>query len=242
MMASSIASLLNMPVNPPVKLARTLLKVQVVDLLRSQIILGRIPPGTPLVERDLAETLQISRVPVRDALQELEKEGLVLCTATNRRSVIQLTKRDIQELYEVRLQLEQLAVEQAARNRSPAHREQLSATLAAMQRAFDEHDQPAFPRTDVDLHRAIWAQADNRHLEKMLQTMAGQLFMFASINTQLYDWAEVVELHRDLVSHINDGSVDGARASIERHMQNSLDRALRAFRSSSAESGLGTSD
>jgi DNA-binding GntR family transcriptional regulator len=236
-MASSIASLLTMPVNSPVKLERTLLKAQVVELLRSQIILGRIPPGTPLVERDLAETLQISRIPVRDALHELEKEGLVLATATNRRSVIRLTKRDIQELYEVRLQLEMLAVEQAARNRLPAHREQLSTALSAMERAFDQHDQPAFPRADVDLHRAIWAQADNRHLEKMLQTMAGQLFMFASINTQLYDWAEVVELHRDLVWHINSGSPDGARASIERHMQNSLDRALRAFRSPSGESG-----
>jgi len=135
----------------------------------------------------------------------------------------------------VRLQLEQLAVEQAARNRLPAYREQLSTILAAMERAFHEHDQSAFPRTDVDLHRAIWAQADNRHLEKMLQTMAGQLFMFASINTQLYDWAEVVELHHDLVGQINAGSLAGARASIERHMQNSLDRALRAFRSSSCD-------
>jgi DNA-binding GntR family transcriptional regulator len=236
MMASSIASLLNMPVDSPVKLKRTLLKAQVVELLRSQIILGRIPPGTPLVERDLAETLRISRVPVRDALHELEKEGLVLCTATNRRSVIRLTKRDIQELYEVRLQLETLVVEQAARNTSPLHREQLNTTLAAMERALDDHDQAAFPRTDVDLHRTIWAQSDNRHLEKLLHTMAGQLFMFASIHTQLYGWDEVVGLHRDLVEQINAGDPAGARASIERHMKNSLDRALRAFSSSATES------
>ncbi len=107
--------------------------------------------------------------------------------------------------------------------------------MTAMQRAFDEHDQAAFPRTDVDLHRAIWSQADNRHLEKMLQTMAGQLFMFASIHTLLYQWGEVVDLHRDLVQHINTGDATGARASIERHMQNSLDRALRAFQASPIE-------
>jgi DNA-binding GntR family transcriptional regulator len=237
-MASSIAPLLNISADLPMKVERTLLKSQVADLLRSQIINGRIPPGTPLVERDLAETLRISRVPVRDALQELEKEGLVVCTATNRRSVIRLTKRDIQELYEVRLQLEVLAVEQAARNTSPAYREQLDATLAAMQRAFDEHDQEAFPRTDVDLHRAIWSQADNRHLEKLLHTMAGQLFMFASIHTLLYGWDEVVDLHRDLVQHINAGDTIGARASIGRHMQNSLDRALRAFQPSPSETSV----
>ncbi len=118
-MASSIAPMLTISADLPVKLERTLLKSQVADLLRSQIINGHIPPGTPLVERGLAEALRISRVPVRDALLELEKEGLVVCTATNRRSVIRLSKRDIHELYEVRLQLEVLAVEQAARNTSP---------------------------------------------------------------------------------------------------------------------------
>ena len=81
-----------------------------------------------------------------------------MTTATNRRSVIRLTKRDIQELYEVRLQLETLVVEQAARNTCPLYREQLNTTVAAMERAFSDHDQAAFPRTDVDLHRTIWAQ------------------------------------------------------------------------------------
>jgi DNA-binding GntR family transcriptional regulator len=228
-MAASIASLLAVANETPVKIERTRLKAQIVDFLRSQIIFGHLPPGTPLVERELAETLQISRIPVRDALQELEKEGLVVSTATNRRSVIRLTERDIRELYEVRLRLEDLAVEQAARNTSPTYQEQLRAALATMEHSFRERNPAGFPRADVNLHRTIWAQADNRHLDKLLQTMAGQLFMFASIHTQLYTWDEVVDLHRDLVQQIILGNVPGARASIERHMQNSLHRALRAL-------------
>jgi DNA-binding GntR family transcriptional regulator len=232
-MPPSIASLLSSSERNPLKLERTLLKAQVADLLRTQIIQGAIPPGTALVERDLANALQISRIPVRDALLELEKEGLVVCNASNRRSVIQLTRRDIEELYELRLQLETLAVERAARNTSPESQQQLDALLEKMVNALEAHDDEEFPRCDVELHRAIWAQADNRHLEKMLHTMSGQLFMFASINTVLYAWDEVVDLHRDLVACINRGDVDGARASIQRHMQNSLDRALNAFRDNS---------
>ena len=228
-MAPSIAALLNTSVDLNIKVERTPLKSQVVDLLRSHIVIGRIPPGTTLVERDLAAALRISRVPVRDALQELEKEGLVTTSATNRRSVIRLGERDIRELYAVRLQLELLAVDLAARNTTPLHQSELNVALATMERALDEHDVVAFPRADVDLHRLIWRQADNRHLGKMLQAMAGQLFMFASIHTQLYDWAEAVDLHRDLVQQINAGDPLAARASIERHTQNSLDRALRAF-------------
>lgn len=228
-MASSIAALLNTSADVSIKVERTLLKSQVVELLRAQIVFGRLPPGTSLVERELAEALRISRVPVRDALQELEKEGLVVSTATNRRSVIRLGERDIRELYAVRLRLEELAVELAARSSTPAQQSELTGALAAMERALVNHDVVAFPRADVDLHRTLWRLAGNRHLEKLLQAMAGQLFMFASMHTQLFDWEEAVDLHRDLVAQVNAGDPAAARASIGRHMQNSLDRALRSF-------------
>jgi len=210
-------------------LQRTLLKAQIVERLRSRIIYGQIAPGTALVERELAEALHCSRLPVREALLELEKEGLVVSTASNRRCVIELTARDIVELYEVRLRLETLAVERAAQHSSPANQAQLNAALSAMAHAYRDHDATAFPRADVNLHLTIWRQAENRHLLNLLQTMAGQLFMFAAKHTQLYAWEEVVDLHRDLVARINVGDVAAASSSIAHHMQNSLDRALRAF-------------
>lgn len=227
-MPTSFDALLTRSASEPVQIERALLKPQIVDLLRSHIIFGRIPPGTPLRERELATTLHVSRIPVREALQELEKEGLVVSTANNRRHVIELTERDIRELYEVRLLLETRAVEQAARSTTPERQAQLDATVRAMERAFHQYDPEAFPRADVDLHHAIWQQADNGHLQTMLNAMSGQLFMFASKHTQLYSWAEVIDLHRDLVARINAGDSAGARVSIAAHMQNSLDRALRA--------------
>ena len=232
-MAISLGALLHPTANEPVRIERTLLKAQVVDLLRRSIIFGRIPPGTPLGERELAATLNVSRVPIREALQELEKEGLVVSTASNRRCVIELTERDIRELYEVRLRLETLAVERAARNTTPERQAQLTATLATMEQAFRDHNPEAFPQADVELHRTIWQQADNRHLQVMLNSMSGQLFMVVSRHSQLYDWAEVIDLHRDLISRINAGDADAARVSIAAHMQNSLERALGAFGTSS---------
>jgi DNA-binding GntR family transcriptional regulator len=228
-MADSLGTLLSQAANEPIRIERTLLKSQVVDLLRTAIIFGRIPPGTPLGERDLATALHVSRVPIREALQELEKEGLVISTASNRRCVIELTERDIRELYEVRLRLETLAVERAARNTTPEHRDQLNAAMETMEQAFRDHNLEAFPHADIELHRAIWQQAGNRHLQAMLNSMAGQLFMVVSRHSQLYDWAEVIDLHRDLITHINAGDVEAACVSIAAHMQNSLERALHAF-------------
>jgi DNA-binding GntR family transcriptional regulator len=226
-MQDTLASLL--AVGPGMRVKRTHLREQVANLLRSHIVFGRIPAGTPLVERELAEALNISRIPIREALQELEKEGLVLTTATNRRQVITLTERDIRELYEVRLQLELLASARAAQRASAAGTAPLISALANMKQAFARHDLEAFPRTDVDLHRAIWQLADNHHLESMLKTMSGQLFMVASRHSVLYAWTEVVDLHRAIVEAIVAGDLARTRHSIEQHMQNSLERTLKAF-------------
>jgi DNA-binding FadR family transcriptional regulator len=58
--------------------------------------------------------------------------------------------------------------------------------------------------------------------------------MFASRHSQIYGWAEVIELHRNIVVGINAGDQAAARFAIDAHMQNSLDRALHAFSSTSA--------
>ncbi len=97
-------------------LGRVFLKDQVNDLLRDMIISGRFPPGTKLIEREIADYLGVSRAPVRDALLQLEKGRLWLSINRNGRYVIELSERDIRELYQVRNALEKLAVELATQN------------------------------------------------------------------------------------------------------------------------------
>ncbi len=218
----------------PPKVERTLFKEQVVDILRSQIVLGHLPPGTPLIERAIAESLQVSRLPVREALQVLEQEGLVSCLANHRRCVIQLTERDIHERYEVRLHLERLAVERAAHNTTPHHQQELNTVMEVMEQAFRSRDTAAFPLTDVALHHTIWKQADNLHLIQSLQMMSGQLLMFTSRHTQIFDWDVAVGLHRALVHAINSGDTEQARRSIDAHMQSSLERTLTVFSAQTA--------
>jgi DNA-binding GntR family transcriptional regulator len=77
--------------------------------LRELIVSGRLPQGTPLVQRDLAERLGISQTPIRLALIELERTGLVEVTGTGRAQVRRLTREDLEELYAVRIGLEGLA-------------------------------------------------------------------------------------------------------------------------------------
>lgn len=213
--------------HPP--LARSFLKDQTTELLRDSIVSGRIPPGTKLVERELGARLGVSRAPVREALTELEKEGLVV-TRANGRHVIKLTGQDVRELYQIRFVLEKLAVELAARNNTPENRAMLIEALEEMREAVLNHDRAKHVEADVEMHWLVWRQANNQHLLHMLSSMIGPVFMFVANNADAYDWEETLGLHEDMVRCINAGEVSAAVASIERHLDNALHRSLRVFR------------
>lgn len=212
----------------PLPVERASLKTQAVDLLRQYIAEGRLPSGTKLVEREVAEALGISRAPARDALLELEKEGLVVTRSTGRH-VIELSERDIRELYAVRVALETLAVELAAEHTSPAHQQANLAKLAQMRDAVARRDAAAFTRADIETHTLIWQQADNHHLLRNLQSILGPIFMFVATTLELHDWGETLAAHTDLMTAINAGDVPAARATLSRHLDESLRQALHAF-------------
>lgn len=220
------------------QLQRALLKDQATDLLRDHIVSGRLPPGGKLVERDVAELLGISRAPVRDALIQLETEGLVV-TKPNGRHVVELNDRDIRELHQVRSALEKLAVELAAQSITPDNRQALVAKLRDMQEAIGRRDRLAYIKSDVDLHRLIWQQAGNSHLYTILNSMAGRIAVSVSSNAEFYDWEETLAVHEELVNCINAGDAPGAINSVAQHMANALRGALEASRGVSAADDSG---
>ncbi len=210
------------------KLQRLSLKDQAADILRDRIICGQIPTGTKLVEREVADLLGVSRAPARDALMQLEKEGLVV-SKLDARYVIELTERDIRELHAVRLELERLAIDLATQNTNSAYKVAQNQTLKLMEDAIKSGDNIAFARADVKGHTLIWEQSQNAHLKNTLHSMIGPIFMFMANSAELYNWEETFELHTDLVRCINLGDCEAARASIERHMKNSCERSLGVF-------------
>lgn len=233
--ANGIALFLASAPGEPPKLERKLLKDRVTDLLRGYIVSGRIPAGTRLVERELANILGVSRVPVRDALIQLEKEGLIV-TKPNGRYLIELNERDVRELHQVRRTLEKLAVALAAQNTSPDNRAILVAKLEELRAFAATGNHENYTKSDVEMHRLVWQQAKNHHLFEVLSSMTGPLFMFAACNAETFDREETLGLHEDLVNCINSGDPDAAVRSIERHLEQSLRRSLFVFRESGKSS------
>jgi DNA-binding GntR family transcriptional regulator len=212
-----------------VKLDRNSLKDQSTELLRNAIISGRIPQGTKLVERELADLLGISRMPARDALMDLEREGLVV-SKLNGRYVIELGKEDVQNLLQVRLELEKLAVTLAAQHTSPAYCVALEANLQKMREAIAQNNRNAYVKSDLEAHELIWQQAHNPYLLKMLNSIVGPIFMFIASHTEFQtNWHETLQMHEDLANAICAGNPARAVQSIEEQLENSRQLSLRVF-------------
>ena len=206
-----------------------LLVDRITRLLWDHIVHGRIHPGTRLVERQLADELGISRVPVREALIQLEKEGLIV-SRPNGRYVIELGEEEINKLYAVRGVLERLAVELATQNTSPEYANALENKLREMREAVAHQDLGAFSRNDLEIHRLIWLQANNPYLLDVLRTLTGPIYMFIADNAAHFAWGGILELHENLINCINSGDVRGALEAIHVHMDDGLHRSSQVFR------------
>ena len=110
------------------------LRHQVASSIREAILSGQLSPGEKLVERDLCETLGVSRTLLREALQHLRAEGLLEGSSYRSTSVAELTPQDAREIYQVREVLEGLAGEGFAKHATPDQMAQLRATLADLGR------------------------------------------------------------------------------------------------------------
>jgi len=142
--------------------------------VRERIINGDLPLGSRLRERELAETLGVSRVPLREALPQLETDGFITTGLRRGASVTQLTLRDVEELFEVRLGVEvyatRLAAQRIAAGADPAP------LWKALRRATDATDVSAPDVTDfnAELHEAIVTLADNSLLTSMMRPVSGR--------------------------------------------------------------------
>ncbi|RYJ31909.1 regulatory protein BioR [Streptomyces sp. L-9-10] len=189
---------------------------RVLTALRQDIIAGRLRPGDRLVERELAERFEVSRVPVREAIRALVAEGFVLFETPRRTVVRRLTPADVDELFELREALEVyaagLAAERASRD-SLAELEELLDRAAVATRVRD-----AERITDINtrFHDRVLAMAGNSLLISVMEPVAGRLRLLTRQNEK---WPELLDEHRALYEAIASGDPDRARARALAHVR-----------------------
>lgn len=173
----------------------------VAEQLRDAIIGRRLRPGERLVEQKLAALFGIGQPTIREALKLLEHQGFVHKLPNRASYVTQLSKADVEKMFEVRMALETLAIEKATRNLRPSTLKELHRCLGEMDQAAQQVNLSAFHQCDISFHRVIWELTGNEHLGAALDRVAFVLFAFVLLNhpQSKESYTGSVEQHRRIV-------------------------------------------
>lgn len=195
---------------------QTPLRVQVAERLRSAIITGRLRPGTALVETTLAEQLNVSRAPIREAIQDLENDGLVETVAYRRKRVKPLTVREVAEICEMRERFEVMAVRRIL-DRGTAV-DPLWAPCGAMEEAATRGDREALVAADEAFHRTLIQLSDHQLLAQLWAGLYLRIHQIMSLrNDQEVDLADIAGTHPPIVRALEAGEVEEAVRLVSEH-------------------------
>lgn len=192
--------------------------------IRDEIVVGVRPPGSKLVERDLADAMGVSRIPVRDALKELVAEGLVTLRPRSWATVREFTPSDIDDLNEVRSVLEMLAFKLAAQRRTRDGLARLQKTLDTEFEAARAGDAIAARRAAADFHEVVTDLSDNHLLKELEESMRSRLRWLLGRHDDLMP---VVEEHQALLKAIEQRDVELIEELTAAHVQSSRERQHR---------------
>ncbi len=229
--AEDVSTLLSAPITRS-------LATDVASRLRTAIVRGHFAPSERLREERLAKTMGVSRAPVREALNQLEREGLVVIQRNRGAFVARLTREDAEEIYSLRLTLERMAIRRAILHIEPAQLAQMQRlvdTVAArIESGISEHEAAEL---DVRFHEVLFQASDHRRLYECWSTMRLQ------VQILLLNWNVVdanfrprsVLSHQEIIHALADRDERRALAAITTHIQGSYERVVAQMEPSRGE-------
>ncbi|MBW1680014.1 MAG: GntR family transcriptional regulator [Deltaproteobacteria bacterium] len=150
--------------------------------IRKWITRYHLKPGTRLNVKDLARTLEMSQTPVREALSMLEREQMIERRPQRGFVVRGLTLREVEDIYDLRISLEELAARQAAKRLRNAERKRLKVLLDDVGRNLDGGDKSRILELTQDFHLIILDASGNRFLSEVGKTILNRIWIIQNIN------------------------------------------------------------
>ncbi len=200
------------------------------ETLRNSILIGELKPGEVYNEMSLAKELGISRTPVREALLELASQGLV--TFLPRKGVIvnHPSRKDVEELFELRKAIELAAIDKVARTKPARDLGPLEKSLEDQHKALKKGDYLAYMDADRLFHATLSHLANNRRMVAVLENIRDliQLIGYQALITEGRGDQVLLE-HQGVLEALKKGDPSGARRTLEAHLDQTLKAVAKAY-------------
>ncbi len=199
--------------------------------LKQLILEGELPPGEPLVERTLAERLNVSRTPVREAIFRLEREGLIEAVDGKGAFVASYAIDDLIEIYQIREGLEPLAARLSCAHLTAAdldyHEKQIKRYRANPR--LREQDPAKWLRLGWEFHRLFIHASKNARLIEMIERMQNQIELFRALGRSVVprtDLHAAVDEHWEILTALRSRDAGRAEQAVRAHLQSGLRKRL----------------
>jgi DNA-binding GntR family transcriptional regulator len=193
---------------------------QVYEHLRIAIISAELQPGEKLVELDIAAHMGTSQGPVREALQRLERDGLVEHHARSATFVSSISTDEMYELFSVRSVIEGFAVRRTAQKITMAQCEALEELIQKMAQAGSQKEIISLAEHDMQFHRRIVEWSGSAGLLRVWTPLSAQIQRFIVESHPLYypDFVEVGTRHQPIVTALREHDGQGAAQALQKHI------------------------
>jgi DNA-binding GntR family transcriptional regulator len=204
----------------PISRAKSL-KEQAYEILKGMIVTGRLEQDKLHNEKRLAEALGVSRTPVREALLELSREGMIVFFPGRGFEVRKFTLQEIQEVFEVRRIIEGHVIQTISERLTEADVQQIDRLIAKLGRLAGKNDRAAFIETDKEFHQFLASRMGNRQIQTILMGLRDQIHLMGIQALEYYDrMQQVIQEHRRIYSALRDKDGERARDEMLLHLRN----------------------
>lgn len=202
----------------------------VFESLREAIINGVLRPGERLLEVQLAEELQVSRTPVREAIRKLELEGLVIMVPRKGAYVADISLKDVTNIFEIRAALEGLAAALAAERINDEEIEEMERVLVRKAACIEVNDLSSLLEKDTEFHELIYKASRNERLMQIISNLREQINRFRVISLASPGRGrEALEEHKKICEAIVERNSELAQALAQEHIENAENALLEAM-------------
>jgi DNA-binding GntR family transcriptional regulator len=199
------------------------------ELLKHDIIMGKIHAGSRLIETEYAERLHISRTPLREAFRKLELDGLVECTQRRGVVVRAFTMEDIDEIFSIRNALMALIIPSIIRNVTEARLGGIAEILTRMDAAQEAADVAALAVLNRAFHRAIEQISDKRRITSVIDSQEEYITRFSHLSiSSVMRRGDAHREHHDLLRLLRERDEKGFGELIIHHLHESKMTCLTA--------------
>lgn len=200
----------------------------VLKTIRQAILTGDLKPGERLMEIHLAEKLGVSRTPIREAIRQLELEGLVVMIPRKGATVAHLSSKTTSEVLEVRLALDELSVKLACERITDSEIDELKSANVAFEEAVEAGDTKEITACDIAFHDIILNASKNARLTQIVNNLAEQLYRYRfEYIKDSSGWQSLISEHRMITDAIVKKDADLAIKAMRVHIKNQENSILR---------------